>query len=334
MSRPVTLFTGQWADLPFDTFCAKVKTFGYDGVEIACWGDHFEVDKALSDDKYIKSRWDILNKYNLKCFAISTHLVGQCVCDLNIDERHKGIVPSRIWGDGNPEGVRQRAAEEVKNTAQAAAKFGVKVVNGFTGSKIWHTLAMFPPVPPQMIEDGYKDFADRWNPILDVFDKEGVKFGLEVHQGEIAYDFWTTQRTLEAINHRPAFGINFDPSHLNWQMVDPVTFIYEFADRIYHMHVKESIRNLDGRNGILSSHLFFGDHQRGWDFVSPGRGTVPFERIFRALNDVGYAGPLSVEWEDNGMNREQGAPEALAMVRRLDLTPSNQAFEVAFASKN
>ena len=334
MSRPVTLFSGQWADLPFDTFCAKAKSFGYDGVEIACWGDHFEVDKALSDDKYVQSRWDILNRHGLRCFAISNHLVGQAVCDANIDERHKGILAARLWGDGDPEGVRQRAAQEMKDTARAAAKFGVKVVNGFTGSKIWHTLALFPPVPPEMIEAGYQDFADRWNPIVDVFDREGVKFALEVHPSEIAYDFWTTQRALEAINHRPGFGLNFDPSHLHWQMVDPVAFVYEFADRIYHMHVKESTRNLDGRAGILGSHLPFGDHRRGWDFVSPGRGGVPFERVFRALNAVGYAGPLSVEWEDNGMNRDQGALEAVQMVRRLDLTPSNVTFEAAFASKN
>jgi sugar phosphate isomerase/epimerase len=333
MARPVTLFTGQWADLPFDTICAKAKSFGYDGVEIACWGDHFEVDKALDSDAYIRSRRDILEKHGLQCFAISTHLVGQCVCDDPIDERHKGILPSRIWGDGKPEGVRRRAAEDVKNTARAAAQFGVKVVNGFTGSKIWIVLYGFPNVPPAMIEAGYRDFADRWNPILDVFDKVGVKYALEVHPSEIAYDFWTAGRVLEAINHRPAFGFNFDPSHLYWQMVDPVAFIYEYRDRIYHMHVKESVRNLDGRNGILGSHLPFGDHRRGWDFVSPGRGGVPFERVFRALNDVGYQGPLSVEWEDNGMNRDQGAPEALAHVRSLDLTPSNVAFDAAFLSK-
>jgi len=334
MPRPITLFTGQWADLTFDTVCAKAKAFGYDGVEIACWGDHFEVDKALSSDKYIRNRWDIMEKHGLKCFAISNHLVGQAVCDDPIDERHKGIIPSRIWGDGTPEGVRQRAAEEIKNTARAAASFGVKVVNGFTGSRIWHTLAGFPPVPPAMIEAGYQDFADRWNPILDVFDSVGVKFGLEVHPSEIAYDFWTTQRALDAIGRRPAFGINFDPSHLYWQMVDPVEFIHEYSDRIYHVHVKESMRNLNGRNGILASHLPFGDHRRGWDFVSPGRGGVPFERVFRALNDIGYQGPLSVEWEDNGMNRDQGAPEALALVRRLDLTPSNVAFDAAFAAKD
>jgi sugar phosphate isomerase/epimerase len=334
MPRPVTLFSGQWADLTFDTFCEKAKSFGYDGVEIACWGDHFEVDKALEDDSYVQGRWDILNKHGLQCFAISTHLVGQCVADAMIDERHKSILPSRLWGNGDAEGVRQRCAEEVKNTARAAAKLGVKVVNGFTGSPIWHVLAMFPPVPPSMIEDGYKEFAARWTPIMDVFQAEGVKFGLEVHPSEIAYDFWTTKMTLESIDYHPAFGINFDPSHLYWQMVDPVEFVYEYADRIFHMHVKESVRVLNGRNGILGSHFFFGDRRRGWDFVSPGRGGVPFERVFRALNDVDYAGPLSVEWEDNGMNRDQGAPEALAMVRRLDLTPSNVAFDAAFAAKN
>ena len=334
MARPVTLFTGQWADLPLEKLASMAKRWGFDGLELACWGDHFEVDKALEDDGYVRRVRDILEQNQLQLFAISTHLVGQCVADAIIDERHKGIISPRIWGDGDAEGVRQRAAEEVKNTARAAAALGVKLVNGFTGSPIWHTLVMFPPVPAEMIERGYAEFADRWNPILDVFDEVGVKFALEVHPGEIAYDFWTTQRTLQAVNRREAFGINYDPSHLYWQMLDPVAFVYEFSDRIYHMHVKESIRNLDGRNGILASHLFFGDHRRGWDFVSPGRGGVPFERIFRALNDVSYEGPYSIEWEDNGMNREQGAPEALALVRRLDITPSSVAFDDAFKQRS
>ena len=333
MPRPVTLFTGQFADLPLETLAQKASDWGFDGLELACWGDHFEVDKALADDAYVRNKRDLLDRYGLQCLAISNHLNGQAICDLNIDERHKGILPSRIWGDGRPEGVRQRAAEDMKDAARAARLFGVDVVNGFTGSKIWHVLAMFPPVPPEMIEAGYQDFADRWHPILDVFEEVGVRFALEVHPGEIAYDFWTTQRTLAAINHRPAFGLNYDPSHLYWQMLDPVAFIYEFADRIYHMHVKESVRVLNGRNGILGSHLYFGDRRRGWDFVSPGRGGVPFERVFRALNDIGYQGPFSIEWEDNGMNREQGAPEALALVRRLEVTPSDVAFDAAFASK-
>jgi sugar phosphate isomerase/epimerase len=330
MARPVTLFTGQWADLPLEELAQKASDWGFDGLELACWGDHFEVDKALEDDAYCQNKWDLLDKYGLKCFSISTHLVGQAVADKVIDERHEGILPGSIWGDGDPEGVRQRAAEEVKNTARAAAKFGVKVVNGFTGSPIWHTVALFPPVPQEMIDAGYQEFADRWNPILDVYDEVGVKYALEVHPSEIAYDFWTAQKTLEAIDHREAFGFNFDPSHLYWQMVNPVDFVYEYADRIYHMHVKESVRVLNGRNGILGSHLIFGDGRRGWDFVSPGRGGVPFEKIFRALNAVGYDGPLSIEWEDNNMHRDQGAPEALALVRKLDLIPSDVLFDDAF----
>ncbi len=184
---------------------------------------------------------------------MANHLVGQAVCDNPIDERHQGILPERLWGDGEAEGVRQRAAEEMKDAARAAAKMGIPTVVGFTGSSIWHTVAMFPPVPAEMIERGYQDFADRWNPILDVFDDEGVRFAHEVHPSEIAYDYWTTKRSLEAIGHRPAFGLNFDPSHFMWQDLDPVGFLWDFQDRIYHVHLKESRKQLDGRNGRLGS---------------------------------------------------------------------------------
>ncbi len=330
MARPVTLYTGQWADLPRAELAKKVKGFGYDGIELACWGDHFEVGKAVESDKYIRETKELLEANGLQSFAISNHLVGQAVCD-PIDERHKGILPPHVWGDGDPEGVRRRAAEEMMNTARAAKAFGVSVVNGFTGSSIWHMLYSFPPNDFAKIEAGYQDFADRWNPILDVFDECGVKFALEVHPTEIAYDIVTTEKTLAAIGRRPAFGINFDPSHLIHQFVDSVEFIHTFGDRIYHAHVKDSRVNTNGRTSILGSHLNFGDPRRGWDFVSPGRGDANWDQIFRALNRVGYTGPLSVEWEDSGMNRDQGAPEACAMIRRMDLTPSNVAFDAAFA---
>jgi sugar phosphate isomerase/epimerase len=333
MARPVTLFTGQWADLPLAKLAEMVSGWGYDGLELACWGDHFEVDKALESDSYLREKRDLLEKYGLKCWAISTHLVGQCVCDL-IDERHKGILSPELWGDGDPEGVRQRCAEEVMNTARAAAAFGVDIVNGFTGSSVWHMIYSFPPNDFNEVEAGYKDFADRWNPILDVFDEVGVKYALEVHPSEIAYDFVTTEKTLAAIERRPAFGINFDPSHLAHQFLDSAAFIEEFADRIYHVHVKDSKKRVDnGRRSILGSHLNFGDARRGWDFVSPGHGDVEFEEIFRALNRIGYDGPLSVEWEDSGMDREWGAPDALAYIRRTDFAPSSVAFDAAFASE-
>jgi sugar phosphate isomerase/epimerase len=330
MARPITLFTGQWADLTLDTVAEKAASWGYDGLELACWGDHFDVSKALSDDKYVRTRHDILEKHGLKCWSISNHLVGQAVCDL-IDERHKGILSPQIWGDGKPEGVRQRAAAEMQNTARAAAKLGVGVVNGFTGSSVWHMIYSFPPTDQKLIDAGYADFADRWNPIMDVFDEVGVKFGLEVHPTEIAYDIYTTQRALDAINHRTAFGINFDPSHLYHQFVDSVAFLEEFGDRIYHVHMKDAIRRLDGRHSILASHLSFGDRRRGWDFISLGRGGVDFDQIVRTLNQIGYDGPLSVEWEDSGMHREHGAAEAVAVVKRANISVSTVAFDAAFS---
>jgi len=332
MSRPIGLFTGQWADLTLEEVARKASAWGFDALELACWGDHFEVDKALESDAYVQSRWDILNKYNLKCYAISTHLVGQCVCD-PIDTRHKGILSPRLWGDGDPEGVRQRCAEEMKDTARAAKKFGVPVVNGFTGSSVWGKLYFFPPTSQADIDAGYQDFADRWTPIFDVFQAEGVKFALEVHPTEIAYDIYTTQRALAAVKGHPAFGFNFDPSHFIHQFINPVFFIEEFGERIFNVHVKDSRVQLNGRNTILSSHLDFGDPRRGWDFVSPGHGDVKWDPIIRSLNRVGYEGPLSIEWEDSGMNRDWGAPEALAMIRQQNFTASNVAFDAAFASK-
>jgi len=330
MTRPVTLFTGQWADLSLDVLVRKVKDWGYDGLELACWGDHFEVERALADGNYCTSRLDLLSKHGLRVWAISNHLVGQAVCDM-IDKRHKAILPPRVWKDGEPEGVRRRAAEEMKNTARAAAKLGIDLVTGFTGSPIWQLLYFFPPTDPVDVDAGFEDFAERWNPILDVFDEVGVRFAFEVHPTEIAYDIYSAERALKELNHRKTFGFNFDPSHLYWQMVDPVKFIDKFADRIYHVHIKDAVRTLDGYSGILSSHLSFGDFRRGWDFRSPGRGAVNFEEIIRALNRIGYKGPLSVEWEDAGMDREKGAREACEFARKLDFEPSKLAFDKAFA---
>ena len=330
MPRPVTLFTGQWADLKLEDLARRAREFGYQGLELACWGDHFEVDKALADDGYCSGRRELLERYDLQLHAISTHLVGQAVLD-TIDARHKAILPPHVWGDGKPAGVNARAAEELKNTARAAQKLGVEVVNGFTGSSIWPLLYSFPPVPQEMIDAGYELLAERFNPILDVFAECGVRFALEVHPTEIAFDLHSAERTLAALDRREEFGFNFDPSHLLWQGVDPVEFLRAFPDRIYHVHIKDAIVTLNGRSGILSSHLNFGDPRRGWDFRSPGRGGVNFEEIIRALNQLGYAGPLSVEWEDSGMDREAGAREAAEFVKRLDFAQNKIAFDAAFS---
>jgi sugar phosphate isomerase/epimerase len=329
--RPITLFTGQWADLPLETLAAKAAEWGYDGLELASWGDHFDVARALAEDGYCEGRRELLARHGLSVHAISNHLVGQAVCDL-IDERHRSIIPPSVWGDGDPEGVRRRAAEEMRRTARAAARLGVKVVTGFTGSSIWHLLYSFPPVPPEMIDAGYEDFARRWRPILDEFEEAGVRFALEVHPTEIAFDVASAERAMAAIGEHPAFGFNYDPSHFAYQGVDYVAFADRFPDRIYHAHMKDVWwSRVPRRSGVFGGHLPFGHPDRYWEFRSLGRGRVDFEEVVRALNRAGYRGPLSVEWEDIGMEREHGAREACAFIRRMEFTASNIAFDAAFA---
>lgn len=345
MTRPVCLFTGQWADLKLEDLCQKARAFGYDGLELACWGDHFDVQACLADENYAKRHWELLSSYNLASYAIASHLVGQAVCD-GIDERHRSILPERIFGDGNPEAVRKRAAAEMKDTAKAARRFfdaapkavkqqlalsGKTVVVGFTGSSIWPLLYSFPPNRPGAIEQGFTDFATRWGPILDVFEKHGVSFALEVHPTEIAFDIVSTRRALAAVSNHPAFGFNFDPSHFGYQGVDYVGFLREFSARLFNVHVKDVWwSKTPTAAGVFGGHSEFGSDGRFWDFRSPGRGRIDFEAIVRQLNRSGYGGPLTVEWEDGAMDREHGAAEALNFVRALDFKSSSRAFDAAF----
>ena len=328
MARPVTLCTGQWADMPLATLAEKAAGWGYDGLELACWGDHMDVFKAADDKKYCQRQLAVLAKHNLKVFAISNHLAGKLVCDPNADSRSDALAPQECAGD--PEKKRAWAVESMKASAKAAKNLGITVVNGFCGSSIWHLLYSFPPGSEDMIAEGYTYFAQMWDPILDVFDEFDIKFALEVHSTEVAYDIVTARRTIEAIGGRKCFGFNFDPSHLYWQMIDPVNLIRDFPDRIFHVHMKDAALQLTGRSSILASHLSFGHKERGWDFRSLGHGGINFEEIIRELNHIGYEGPLSVEWEDCGMDREHGAREACSFVKNVNFSPSSFLFDSAF----
>jgi len=335
MARPVTLVSGQWADLTLPVIAEKAAKFGYDGLELACWGDHFDVAEAAGPNgaAYCRSRHEILAKHGLKTWAIQAHLVGQCVLD-RIDARHEAVLPPRVYVDGYPAGVNKRAMEEMKQTAKAAKNLGVKIVTGFTGSSIWHLLYSFPPVLPSQIDEGYALLKERWTPILDAFAENDVKFALEVHPTEIAFDIASAKRTIETLGYHPAFGFNYDPSHLGYQGVDYVQFLYEFGDRIFHVHMKDVYWSpVPKKVGVFGGHVNFGHPDRYWDFRSVGRGCINFEEIIRALNNINYQGPLSVEWEDSGMDREHGAAESCAFVRKLDFKPSELAFDSAFGSK-
>jgi hypothetical protein len=340
MARPVTLFTGQWADLPFETACQKAKSFGYDGIELPCWGDHFDVVQALKDPGYVKTRWEILRSHGLTSFAISNHLVGQAVCDL-IDERHKSILPDDVWGDGEPEGVRKRAAQRMIDTAKAARLLRdaapekidfPMVVNGFTGSSIWHSIYAFPPTSQAYWQKGFDDFANRWTPILNEFDKARR----ELRAGG--------PPDRDRVRHRqhPAGDRRDQGAQAVRVQLRPVApRVPGRRLREVHLHVRQADLPLPREGRVVGQ----GDRRgrrvrRAHDVRRPPAVLgLPLARATAtstssgssvALNDVGYQGPLSVEWEDSRMDREFGAAEACAMVKRIDFKPSSIAFDAQF----
>ncbi|MDF2511910.1 MAG: endonuclease [Herbinix sp.] len=329
MSRLVTLVTCQWTDLKFEDMCKKAKEMGYDGLEIACWGNHLDVKKAATDPSYVSYIKETLEKNGLQCKAIATHIIGQCVGDYN-DPRLNNFAPAELAD--KPEEIRAWAIETMKYSAIAANKLGVKIITGFVGSPIWKYLYSFPQTTEEMVEDGFNTIVKLWEPILDVMKENGVVFALEVHPGEIAFDYYSTEKLLKKFEHRPEFGLNFDPSHLIWQGIKPDLFLKDFIHKVYHIHMKDAAVTLDGRSGLLGSHIDFGDLRRGWNFRSLGHGDVNFEEIIRVLNAYGYEGPLSVEWEDSGMERIYGATEAAAFVRKVDFAKSDIKFDDAIAN--
>lgn len=322
LKRPVTMISNQWLDLPLDVLCGKLADWGYDGIELS--EGHFDPARAAADETYAKSVIGGIQKYGLCCRAVSGHLSGQCVGDL-YDPRLDAFAPERLRG--RPEAIRQWAVENMKTLARAAKNMGISVITGFMGSPVWKYWYSFPATPQEMVHEAFDEIYRLWTPILDEFDACGVRLALEVHPTEIAFDYYTTKRLLDRFDWRPALGINFDPSHLLWQGIDPALFLRDFSGRVYHVHMKDVAVTLDGRSGILGSHLEFGDLRRGWNFRSLGHGDVDFDAIIRELNACGYSGPLSVEWEDSGMEREFGARESLEFLRKADFSPSGISFD-------
>ena len=306
--------------MPLEELAAQAAEFGYNGLDLSCWGDHFEVQRALSEDDYSSAKLELLRRHELEAPILSAHRVSQAVGDL-IDHRHRDLVPDYVWGDGNPEGVQERATEEMIATVRAAQNLGAGVVAGFTGSPIWSFVVGYPSPSRAIVADGFREIVRRWSPILDVCRDVGIRYAFEVHPGQIAFDLYSAEMLLDALDGREEFGFTFDPTHLHWQGIDPVEFVRRFGDRIYHVHVKDVAITLNGRAGLLGSYLPYDDPRRGWHPRCPGRGGLDWEGIIRALNAANYAGALAVEWSDPGMDRLAGAAEACRFVKMLDYEP-------------
>lgn len=322
MPRPLILYSGVWSDLSLEEIAQKASDWGYQGLEICCPTDHLEIQQALGEDGYTQKMIHLLGRYDLQIGALAAHRLGQAVGD-NIQPYHQAILPEHVWGDGEPDGVRERATEEMVATIRVAEKLGVRVVSGFSGSTVWPRVLGYPRLTPAELAAGFRDFNRHWAPILDACREAGVQFALEVHPGQIAFDIVTAGMALDAVDGRVEFGFTVDPSHLHCQGLDPIEFLRRYPDRIYHVHIQDVTLNLNGRTSLYAGYLPPGDPNRGYEFRSPGRGSVNWEGLVRVLHEIGYAGALSVEIKDALMQRDHGAQEACKFVAQLDFPPAN-----------
>ena len=282
MPRPIILHTGPFADLPLEDLAARAASWAYSGLEVSA-ADHLDVRQVLDDSEYVSNRLGSLTGHEL----------------------HAPVISAR--GDGS------FAAEHIVTTIRAAQRLGAMTVTGCVNSP----LTDFCP-PSEQVERAFHEFAAAWHPILDVCQETGIRFACEIQPGLLAFDFHTAERLLDAVDRRPEFGLCVNPAHLHWQGVDVAGFVRHFGERVYHVHLCDVAITLDGKSSLLNSYLETGDVHRGWDFRSPGRGGVDWENFMRALNAVGYDGPLSVDWHDSGLDRDFGAEDAARFARQLD----------------
>jgi sugar phosphate isomerase/epimerase len=308
------IFSVLYNDKPLEEVAPYFSSLGYEAVELAAWKSsaHLDIDRTIEDKGYAKALIELLKHHNLEISAISNHLEGQLVLG-SLDETTDEWSPSP-----KPDDKIKYAISRLKRTAQSANELGVRTVVGFSGSNVWDKWYSWPPGNEKKYEQGWDIFAERFNEILNTFSTYGVRFAMEVHPTEIAYNIETAARAVEALGNRKEFGFNFDPSHLVWQLIDPVLFIHEFGDRIYHAHAKDSeiVKEAVGRSGVIPNGAWV-RRGRGFRFRVPGWGDVNWRRVITALLEVGYDFVLSYEHEDPVMSREDGCKKNIEYLRPL-----------------
>ncbi|MFT3879716.1 MAG: sugar phosphate isomerase/epimerase [Gemmatales bacterium] len=320
MPRTLALFTGPWTDLPLETVAAKAGEWGYQALNVACWGEHLAVQKALAEPAYCQSILSMLQQHELSIVALSNHPVGQAVSD-RLDARHQASLPDWVWGDGEPEGVAARAAQEMIDTARAAQQLGVNLVAGSTGSPFTSMLYNTPPITPGILEGCWNKFYAAWKPILDAMNQFGCRFACEISPAQTVFDLISTEQTIQAFHGHQAFGFSLAPSTLHWQGVDPSEFVRLHSERLWHVLVQDATITLNGRSSLLGSLLPEGDPRRGWNHRALGMGNIDWAALIRTLHQVNYSGPLTVAIRDHDVDRDYAAFQAVDLIRRLDFDP-------------
>ena len=313
---------------PFNSLksiCECVAFLGYKGVQIPTWDSRcIDLQKAAESKDYADAIRGPVAEYGLEITELSTHLQGQLVAvHPAYDELFDGFAPKSVRK--KPKERTAWAVNQLKYAAKASKNLGLKAHATFSGALMWHTVYPWPQRPAGLVDEGFKELAKRWLPILNAFDKAGVDVCYEIHPGEDLHDGVTFERFWEATGKHPRANILYDPSHFVLQHLDYLQYIDFYHEFIKMFHVKDAELNPTGKSGV------YGGYQdwinRPGRFRSLGDGQVDFQAIFSKLAQYDYDGWAVLEWECCIKHPEQGAAEGAPFIRDHIIRVTEKAFD-------
>lgn len=312
------------------SICQWVKSLGYQAVQIPTWDPRcIDLKKAATSKTYADEIKGLVEECGLSISELSTHLQGQLVAvHPAYDTLFDGFAPPEL--KGNSAARTNWAIEQVKYGAKASQHMGLTAHPTFSGSLLWHTFHPWPQRPAGLVEEGFKELARRWIPILNYFDECGVDVCYEVHPGEDIFDGVTYELFLEAVHQHPRACLLYDPSHFVLQQLDYLAYIDHYHQRIRAFHVKDAEFNSSGKQGTFGGYQSWAN--RAGRYRSPGDGQVDFKSVFSKLAQYDYSGWAIMEWECCIKHPEQGAIEGASFIRNHIIRVTERAFDDFAAS--
>ncbi|MGV3764848.1 MAG: sugar phosphate isomerase/epimerase family protein [Chitinophagaceae bacterium] len=307
------------------TICKWAADLGFKGVQIPTWDPRcIDLKKAAESKTYADELKGTIAAAGLEITELSTHLQGQLVaCHPAYNELFDGFAPAELKGDLKAK--TEWATQQLKYAAKASANLGLNAHATFSGSLLWHTVYPWPQRPAGLVETGFTELANRWKPILDVFDENGVDVCYEIHPGEDLHDGISYEMFLEKVNNHARACLLYDPSHFVLQCLDYISYIDHYHERIKAFHVKDAEFNPTGKQGVYGG--FQGWINRAGRFRSPGDGQVDFQAIFSKLAQYDFKGWAVMEWECCLKHPEDGAREGAQFIADHIIRVTEKAFD-------